>query len=163
MELFKDKTLVRISFSQHIHHENRSISSAFNARGKKIISKFPKVTPLNIKSKIWECEGASHHSTSLLWATARLLVTRVQSYLPSGGVLLQGSKSVGSVQYFILLFCVWCESRELGGRESFSCGFSCVTQVLETFSDRVALRILSNSDGAPLQKQLTTLTHTSRC
>ena len=34
LELFKDKTLVRISVLQHIHHENRPISSAFNARRK---------------------------------------------------------------------------------------------------------------------------------
>ena len=44
----KDKTLIRISVLQHIHHENRSISSAFNARRKQIISKTPKVTPVNI-------------------------------------------------------------------------------------------------------------------
>ena len=48
LELFKDKTLIRISVLQHIHHENRPISSAFNARRKQIISKTPKVTPVNI-------------------------------------------------------------------------------------------------------------------
>ena len=34
LELFKDKTLIRISVLQHIHHENRPISSAFNPRRK---------------------------------------------------------------------------------------------------------------------------------
>ena len=34
LQLFKDKTLVCISFLQHIHHENWPISSAFNARQK---------------------------------------------------------------------------------------------------------------------------------
>ena len=34
LELFKDKTLVSISVLQHIHHENRPISSAFKARRK---------------------------------------------------------------------------------------------------------------------------------
>ena len=42
--------------------------------------------------------------------------------------------------------------------------FSCVPLVVETFSDRVAFRILPNiSDGAPLQKQPTALTVISRC
>ena len=55
-----------------------------------------------------------------------------------------------SVQNFILLFCVWCESRELGGKGSSR--FSHVILVVET-SDRVAFRILSNiSDGASMQK-----------
>ena len=48
LELLRDKTLVRISFLQHIHHENRSISSTFNAKRNKIISKTSKVTPVNI-------------------------------------------------------------------------------------------------------------------
>ena len=48
LELFKDKTLIRISVLQHIHHENRPISSAFNARQKQITTKTQKVTPVNI-------------------------------------------------------------------------------------------------------------------
>ena len=44
LKLFEDKTLVRISFLQHIHHENRPISITFNARRKQHISKTPKVT-----------------------------------------------------------------------------------------------------------------------
>ena len=48
LKFFNDKTLIRISVLQHIHHENRPISSAFNARRKQIISKTPKVTPVNI-------------------------------------------------------------------------------------------------------------------
>ena len=70
----------------------------------------------------------------------------------------RGSEGVGSVQDIILLFCVWCESRELGGKGSSR--FSCVSQVVETFSsDRVAFRIPSNiSDGALLRKQPTALT-----
>ena len=62
----------------------------------------------------------------------------------------------------MLLFCVWYEPRELGGRGSSN--FSCVTPVVETFSDRVAFCIQSdNSDGACLQKQQTALTLISRC
>ena len=65
---------------------------------------------------------------------------------------------MGSVQDFILLFCIWCESRELGGRQGWR--FSCVTPVVETFSsDRVAFRIPSNiRDRAVLQKQPSVLT-----
>ena len=48
LELFKDKTLIRISVLQYIHYKNQPISSAFNARRKQIISKTPKVTPVNI-------------------------------------------------------------------------------------------------------------------
>ena len=94
----------------------------------------------------------------LLWATARLLVTRFNPYQPSWWVLPQGNEDVGSIQDFILLFFVWCESRELGGRGSSR--FSCVTPVAEIFSsDRVAFRIPSSiSSGAPLQKQPTALT-----
>ena len=47
LELFKDKTLIRISLLQHIHHKNRPISSAFNAIRKSIISKTSKVTSVN--------------------------------------------------------------------------------------------------------------------
>ena len=83
-------------------------------------------------------------------ATARLLVPRFKPYLHIGWVLLQGSKNVGSVQNFILLFCVWCESRELG--DTGSSRFSCITPLMETFSDGVTFRIPSNnSDGTPLQ------------
>ena len=61
-------------------------------------------------------------------------------------------------QGFILSFCVWCESRELGGRGSWR--FSYVTSVVGTISsDRVAFRIpLNISDRALLQKQPTVLT-----
>ena len=34
LQLFKDKSLARISFLQHIHYENQPISSAFNTRQK---------------------------------------------------------------------------------------------------------------------------------
>ena len=63
---------------------------------------------------------------------------------------------MGSVQSFILLFCVWCESRELGGNRNSR--FSRVILVVET-ADRVAFRILLNiSDGVSLQKRPTVLT-----
>ena len=79
------------------------------------------------------------------------------AYLPSGWILNQGSEDVGLVRDFILLFCVWCESRELGGRGSSR--FSYVTPVVETSWDRVAFRIPSNiSNGALLRKQQTALT-----
>ena len=55
----------------------------------------------------------------LLWATARLFVTRFSPYLRSWGVLLQGNEEVGSVQDIILLFYVWCESRKSGGSVEF--------------------------------------------
>ena len=38
----------------------------------------------------------------------------------------------GSAQDFIFWFCVWCKSRELGGRVSPR--FPCVTSVMESFS-----------------------------
>ena len=60
-----------------------------------------------------------HLTLQLLWATARLLVTRFKPYLPSGRVLLQGNQDVDSVQDIILLFYIWCESRELGGKGEF--------------------------------------------
>ena len=48
-------------------------------------------------------------------------------------------------------FCVWCESRELGGRGSSR--FPCIVPVVETSSDRVTFAILPNiNDGAPRQK-----------
>ena len=104
---------------------------------------------------ILELEGRISPSSffgQLLVTRARLLVTRFSPYLPSGWVFLQRSKNVGLVQNFILMFCFWCESRELGGRGNSR--FSCVTPAVETFSDRVAFRVPSNiSDGAPLQKQ----------
>ena len=54
-------------------------------------------------------------------------------------------------------FCVWRESRELGGRGSSR--FPCLIPMVETSSDRVKFRIPSNTnDGAPLQKQPTGLT-----
>ena len=67
-----------------------------------------------------------------------------------------------SVENFILLFCVWFESRDLGSRGSSR--FSCVSPVVETFSERVTFRILPNvSDVAPQQKQPAVLTLISRC
>ena len=55
-------------------------------------------------------------------------------------------------------FCVWCESREIGGRGSST--FPCVTQVLETSTlDRATLRTLPNNNNeVPLQKQAMVLT-----
>ena len=66
----------------------------------------------------------------LLWATVRLLVTLFNPYLPSWRVLLQGNKEMVSVQDIILLFYVWCESRELGGGSS---GISYVTSMVGIF------------------------------
>ena len=92
---------------------------------------------------------AKNKQSSIIW-----LVWALEAFY------LQGNGDVGSVQDFILLFCVWCESRELGESR-----LSYVTPVVETFySDRVTIRILSNiSDGAPKQKQPTDLTLISRC
>ena len=60
-------------------------------------------------------------------------------------------------------FCVWCQSRELGGRgrgEGRGCSrFLCITPVVDSFSDKVTFRIPSNiNDNAPLRKQPTSLT-----
>ena len=115
----------------------------------------------------WVCESMitmfiASAKIQLLWATARLLVTRFNPYQPSWWVLPQGNEDVGSIQDFILLFFVWCESRELGNKGSSR--IACITPVVETLSDRAALIILPNiSDGAPLQKQPTALTFISRC
>ena len=102
--------------------------------------------------KAWSTREGSHHP-----ATHTILALSTQ-----WGVLLQGSKSVGSVQNFILFFSVWCESREL--RSKGSSRSSCVTSVVENFPDRVAFIILPNiSDGVPPRKQPTALTLVSRC
>ena len=79
-------------------------------------------------------------------------------YLPSLCVLLQGNEDMQSVPDIILLFYVWSESRELGGRGSS--GFSCVIQAVEAFSsDKFAFRMPSNiSDGALLRKLPTAFT-----
>ena len=104
-------------------------------------------------TKIPEREGSM--------STARLIVPHVSSFIYSVDELsFKGVTTWGKpVQDFILLFCVWCKSRELGDRGSSR--FSFVTPVMETFSsDRVVFRIPSNiSDGALLRKQPTALTH----
>ena len=46
-----------------------------------------------------------------------------------------------SVQDFIFWFCVWCKSRELGGR--MSPGFPCVTPLMESFSSDLRRAIIS--------------------
>ena len=95
-------------------------------------------------TKIPEREGSM--------STARLIVPHVSSFIYSVDELsFKGVTTWGKpVQDFILLFCVWCKSRELGDRGSSR--FSFVTPVMETFSsDRVVFRIPSNiSDGALL-------------
>ena len=65
-------------------------------------------------------------------------------------------KTWGQSKVSSCCFFVWSESRELGGRGSSR--FPCVIPVVETSSDRVTFRILSNiNDGAPnsLRKQPT--------
>ena len=90
-----------------------------------------------------------------------------QSYVFSliysvGEFSFKGVKTWAQSKVFILLFCVWCVSRELGSRGSSR--FSCVTPVVEAFSERVVFRIPSNiSDGAPQQKQPTALTLINCC
>ena len=154
---FKDKTLTRISVLQHIHHKipEREREGRVAYHHSAFMGNCPTVSHTILAGG---GDGGRWHITiQFLWATALLLVTRYQPYLPSGRVFLQGSKNVGSVQNFILLFCVWCESRELGSRGNSR--FLCVTPVAETFSDRVAFRMPPNiSDAAPLQKQPTVLT-----
>ena len=109
------------------------------------------------------CFGLNHGSRGehltiqLLWATARLLVTLFQSYLPSGWISLKEMRAWD--QYKISSYCsyIWWESRESRGRGSLR--FPCVTPVVETSSDRVTFRIPSNiNDGAPLWKQSMDLT-----
>ena len=60
------------------------------------------------------------------------------------------NEGVGSHWDSSCCFCVFCESRELGGR--MSSRFPCVTPVIKTFSqDRVAVKTLSNnSNGVPI-------------
>ena len=57
---------------------------------------------------------------------------------------IRKNEHVGSVQNSILLFLIWCELRELGGRGSS--GFPCVKPVVESSSDRVIFRILSTTE-----------------
>ena len=53
----------------------------------------------------------------------------------------KSNEYVGSVQDFIFWFCVWCKSRELGGRVSSR--FLCVTPVMESFSSNFLRAIIS--------------------
>ena len=54
---------------------------------------------------------------------------------------LKWNEDAGSVQNFIFWFCVWCKSRELGGRVSRK--FPCVTTVMESFSFDLLQTIIS--------------------
>ena len=88
-----------------------------------------------------------HLAIQLLWATARLLVTRVsliyqvdELFTFEFLVLLKEMKTRGEPEISSCCFCVWCKSRELEGRGSPR--FPCNTQVLESFySDLLRVRM----------------------
>ena len=88
-----------------------------------------------------------HLAIQLLWATARLLVTRVsliyqvdELFIFEFLVLLKEMKTRGEPEISSCCFCVWCKSRELEGRGSPR--FPCNTQVLESFySDLLRVRM----------------------
>ena len=95
----------------------------------------------------------------LLWASARLLVTRILPCLPSGWVLLQGNEGVGSVQDFIFLCLCLVWIGRIRMQEEFKIPL-CNPMVETLFSDRYTFRIPSNiNDGILLRKQPTALTH----
>ena len=109
----------------------------------------------------------SHH---LLWTTARLLVTSVsltflveEFFIFLFLVLLKEIRTRGGSQISSCCFCVWCKSKELGGRQGMSniplCNPSDGKPLLRLSSSynrllvRDAFRILSNiHEGALLQK-----------
>ena len=88
-----------------------------------------------------------HLAIQLLWATAHLLVTRVsliyqvdELFIFEFLVLLKEMKTRGEPEISSCCFCVWCKSRELGGRVSPR--FPCKTQVVKSFySDLLRVRI----------------------
>ena len=112
--------------------------------------------------------------SQLLWAIARLLVTRViitylvgEFFIFSFLVLLKEIRTRGDFKISFSCFCVSYKSRELGGRwvgrGRGSPRFSCLTPAVESFLrstssynkllGRVAFKILSNiHDGALLRK-----------
>ena len=88
-----------------------------------------------------------HLAIQLLWATARLLITRVsliyqvdELFIFEFLVLLNEMKTRGEPEISSCCFCVWCKSRELGGRVCPR--FPCKTQVVKSFySDLLRARI----------------------
>ena len=95
--------------------------------------------------------GASHHSAFMGNCS-----TISRMYLALSIQLVSG---VNSRFHIIILHLV----RIKRIRKQGELKILCITPVVETFSDRVAFKLLSNiSDGAPLQKQPTALI-ISRC
>ena len=60
-----------------------------------------------------------HFTIQLLWAAARLLVTRFLPFLHSGWVLLQGNEDVGPVQDLIFLYLCLMWIRKIRTEEEF--------------------------------------------
>ena len=128
------------------------------------------ISVLVASAKIPECEG----SIQLLWATARLLFTRVsfiylvnEFFIFSLLVLLKEMRARVSprIPVVVFLFGVNKKNLEVGESLILLCKLCSRKLLFRPFSscnkllDRVAFRLLSNiHDGARLRKQPTTLT-----
>ena len=98
----------------------------------------------------------------LLWATARLLVTvtRVsliylvdQFFILSFLVLLKEMRTRVESKIPSCCFCVWCKSRESGGRGSSR--FPCVTPVVKSLSSDLPQAIISYRADSHLESRQT--------
>ena len=105
--------------------------------------------------KPWSTRGASHHP--LIWAT--IIHAFFSLIHPVDEFSFKEMRMWGQPKTSSCCLCVWCKSKELGGRgstrsptsmvESFSVDF---LPAIESYWT-VAFRILSNiNDGAPLRK-----------
>ena len=105
--------------------------------------------------KSWSARGVSHHP--LIWAT--IIHTFFNLIHPVDEFSFKEMHMWGKPKTSSCFLCVWCKSKELGGRgstrsptsmvESFSVDF---LPAIESYWT-VAFRILSNiNDGAPLRK-----------
>ena len=129
-----------------------------NYYSRKFLSKFsrffdlakvsaPKViSVLVVSAKFWIC--GEHLAIKLLWATTRILVTRVsliylvdEFFIFSLLVLLKEMRTRGESKISSCCFCVWCKLREFGARRSSR--FPCVTPVVESFPSDFLQAILS--------------------
>ena len=93
-------------------------------------------------AKITECEKSI--SPSGFYGQLHEYQAQVFSLIyPVHEFFLKEMRTWGQSKILFYCFCFWCESRELGGRESSM--FPCVTPVVKTFSERITFKILSKS------------------
>ena len=119
--------------------------------------------PAMLQLKLWSARGASHHP--LIWAT--IIHAFFSLIHPSEEFFFKEMSMWGKPKISFCCLCVWCKSKELGGKGGGGWGEYKILntnggKLLRRFSssyrkllDRVAFRILSNiNDGAPLRKDV---------